>query len=96
MDESQPRDWRSRPRKNDDQRFSCVSTLRLPLGIKATLRELASHWQATEAETIRGLIVFAGRSILHGEANASLAPARVQFNRAKITLAVLRWFMCPG
>ena len=93
MDDPKLDDWRSKPRKTDAQRFSHASTLRLPRGTKETLRQLASKWDCTEAETIRCLIEYGGKRILQGQTDAILAPRRVQRDRAREAMAVMRGWM---
>ena len=79
-------DWRSEPRKGQDDRFNAVCYTRISKAMKRSLRKLAARRGETEAQYIRDLIDWQNQVVLDGETDAEM-PAPPAQTKAELQLA---------
>src|SRR5947207_1621795 len=75
-DTSQDQDWRSEPRKSEDELCCCPVYVRMTQHQRAAVRILARERGESDAQFLRCLVDREARIQLGGEADAELAPSR--------------------
>jgi len=76
------RDWRTEPRKRDNELYRCVTYLRTTSEQKEALRLMASQRGESEAQFLRSMIDREAKVVFEGQSGEKLPLSRIEADTA--------------